>query len=61
MESNIQSFFFFSPRFLILNAKTIFQKGSHLYYEQQAVREHNLLEWKQKTVLIKIYFVFLKY
>ena len=54
-------FFFFFPRFLILNAKTIFQKGSHLYYEQQAVREHNLLEWKQKTVLIKIYFVFLKY
>ena len=29
---------FFFLRFLILNAKTVFQKGSHLYYEQQAVR-----------------------
>ena len=31
-------FWGFFLRFLILSAKTVFQKGLHLYYEQQAMR-----------------------
>ena len=60
MESKIQSFLFFFLRFLILNAKTVFQKGSHLYYEQQAVRTQ-LTGMETKGHSYQNIFVFLKY
>ena len=53
-------FLFFFFRFLILNAKTVFQKGSHLYYEQQAVRTQ-LTGMETKGHSYQNIFVFLNY